>query len=135
MDLTLESDDEAPATPPRAPGTMLVELVFGIPGDTITAIVIGVLYMKGMNPGPTIFMNGGGQVYALFTVFFVANLIGFGLGPTAVALITDYGFGEDGALRHSLSIVASIVLPLSAIIVMSSMAAFRRAVDAAAEAE
>ncbi len=26
-------------------------LVFGIPGDSITAIVIGVLYMKGMNPG------------------------------------------------------------------------------------
>ena len=73
------------------------------------------------------------QATALY--FFVANLIGFGLGPTAVALITDYGFGEDGALRHSLSIVASIVLPLSAIIVMSSMAAFRRAVDAAAEAE
>jgi putative tricarboxylic transport membrane protein len=30
-------------------------LVFGIPGDSITAIVIGVLYMKGMNPGPTVF--------------------------------------------------------------------------------
>lgn len=73
------------------------------------------------------------QATALY--FFVANLIGFGLGPTAVALITDYGFGEDGALRHSLSIVAAIVLPLSAIIVLSSMAAFRRAVDAAAEAE
>lgn len=27
-------------------------LVFGIPGDSITAIVIGVLYMKGMNLGP-----------------------------------------------------------------------------------
>ena len=26
-------------------------LLFGIPGDTITAIAIGVLYMKGLNPG------------------------------------------------------------------------------------
>jgi len=31
--------------------------VFGIPGDSITAIVIGVLYIKGMNPGPTLFIN------------------------------------------------------------------------------
>jgi TctA family transporter len=27
-------------------------LIFGIPGDTITAIAIGVLYMKGLNPRP-----------------------------------------------------------------------------------
>src|SRR5436305_1239544 len=30
-------------------------LLFGIPGDTIAAIAIGVLYMKGLNPGPTLF--------------------------------------------------------------------------------
>ncbi|HEV2726684.1 MAG TPA: tripartite tricarboxylate transporter permease, partial [Solirubrobacterales bacterium] len=30
-------------------------LLFGIPGDTITAIAIGVLFMKGLNPGPTLF--------------------------------------------------------------------------------
>jgi putative tricarboxylic transport membrane protein len=30
-------------------------LLFGIPGDSITAIAIGVLYMKGLNPGPSLF--------------------------------------------------------------------------------
>ena len=38
-------------------GAWVPALVFGIPGDSITAIVIGVLYMKGMNPGPTVFMQ------------------------------------------------------------------------------
>ena len=33
-------------------GAWIPALVFGIPGDSITAIVIGVLYIKGMNPGP-----------------------------------------------------------------------------------
>ena len=33
-------------------GAWIPALVFGIPGDSITAIVIGVLYMKNMNPGP-----------------------------------------------------------------------------------
>ncbi|SOC57393.1 TctA family transporter [Chromohalobacter canadensis] len=65
-------------------GAWVPALVFGIPGDSITAIVIGVLYMKGMNPGPTIFMDGGGLVYALFTVFFIANLIMLPIGYIAI---------------------------------------------------
>ncbi|RAR62872.1 MULTISPECIES: tripartite tricarboxylate transporter permease [Halomonadaceae] len=65
-------------------GAWVPALVFGIPGDSITAIVIGVLYMKGMNPGPTIFMEGGGLVYALFIVFFVANLAMLPIGYLAI---------------------------------------------------
>ena len=38
---------------------------------------------------------------------FVANLIGLGLGPTAVALFTDYVFRSDDALRFSLVIVGT----------------------------
>ena len=37
-------------------GAWVPAIVFGIPGDSITAIVIGVLYMKGMNPGPMVFI-------------------------------------------------------------------------------
>ncbi|MDV6320056.1 tripartite tricarboxylate transporter permease [Chromohalobacter sp. HP20-39] len=65
-------------------GAWVPALVFGIPGDSITAIVIGVLYMKGMNPGPTIFMDGGGLIYALFIVFFIANLIMLPIGYVAI---------------------------------------------------
>jgi TctA family transporter len=35
-------------------GAWVPALVFGIPGDSITAIVIGVLFMKGLRPGPMI---------------------------------------------------------------------------------
>src|SRR5204863_7001732 len=34
-------------------GAWIPALVFGIPGDSITAIVIGVLYLKVWNAGPT----------------------------------------------------------------------------------
>jgi len=61
-------------------GAWIPALVFGIPGDSITAIVIGVLYIKGMNPGPAIFMNNVSQIYAVFLVFFVANLLMIPLG-------------------------------------------------------
>lgn len=61
-------------------GAWIPALVFGIPGDSITAIVIGVLYVKGMNPGPTIFIHTPELIYAVFIVFFLANLIMLPLG-------------------------------------------------------
>ncbi|MBF8642714.1 MULTISPECIES: tripartite tricarboxylate transporter permease [Pseudomonas] len=65
-------------------GAWVPALVFGIPGDSITAIVIGVLYMKGMNPGPTIFMDNSSMAYGLFIAFFVANLILIPVGYLAI---------------------------------------------------
>jgi putative tricarboxylic transport membrane protein len=67
-------------------GAWIPALVFGIPGDSITAIAIGVLYMKGMNPGPTIFLNNPENIYAVFIVFFLANLLMIPLGLLAIKL-------------------------------------------------
>ncbi len=65
-------------------GAWIPALVFGIPGDSITAIVIGVLYIKGLNPGPTIFMNNAVSLYAIFIVFILANLLMIPLGIAAI---------------------------------------------------
>ena len=65
-------------------GAWIPALVFGVPGDSITAIVIGVLYMKGMNPGPTLFIENPQNIYAVFIVFFVANLLMLPLGWLAI---------------------------------------------------
>ena len=65
-------------------GAWIPALVFGIPGDSITAIVIGVLYMKGMNPGPTVFNENPQLIYAVFLIFILANLIMFPLGWAAI---------------------------------------------------
>jgi len=61
-------------------GAWIPALVFGIPGDSITAIVIGVLYMKNMNPGPSLFTNNPQNIYAVFLLFIIANLIMLPLG-------------------------------------------------------
>ncbi|MBQ0822067.1 tripartite tricarboxylate transporter permease [Microvirga sp. HBU67558] len=55
-------------------------LLFGIPGDTITAIAIGVLYMKGLNPGPTLFTERASSMYALYIIFVLANILMIPLG-------------------------------------------------------
>jgi TctA family transporter len=55
-------------------------LLFGIPGDTITAIAIGVLFMKGLNPGPTLFTEKASSMYALYIIFIIANILMIPLG-------------------------------------------------------
>jgi TctA family transporter len=60
--------------------------VFGIPGDSITAIVIGVLYMKNLNPGPMIFINNPVAMYSIFIVFILANLLMVPLGYLTIKL-------------------------------------------------
>ena len=61
-------------------GAWIPALVFGIPGDSITAIVIGVLYMKNMNPGPSLFTNNPQNIYAVYLLFIIANIIMVPLG-------------------------------------------------------
>lgn len=60
--------------------------VLGIPGDSMTAIVIGVLFMKGLTPGPAIFQNQPTLIYGIFLSFILANLLLIPLGYSAIRL-------------------------------------------------
>lgn len=82
-------------------GAWIPALVFGIPGDSITAIVIGVLYIKNIIPGPMIFVNQADIVYAIFMLFFLANIIMVPFGWAAIKLAT-----------HILSVPREILMPL-----------------------
>ena len=75
-------------------------LVFGIPGDSITAIVIGVLYLKGLEPGPIIFVKTPELVYAIFLAFLLANL-----------LLVPLGWAVIRASRHLLRVPQALFLP------------------------
>lgn len=76
-------------------------LLFGIPGDTITAIAIGVLYMKGLNPGPTLFTEKASSMYALYIVFLVANIIMIPLGIMMIRMA-----------RYVLYLPRSLIMPV-----------------------
>lgn len=65
-------------------GAWVPAMVFGIPGDSITAIVIGVLYMKGLRPGPMIFEKSPEIVYAVYFAFILANLLLIPFGYLAI---------------------------------------------------
>ncbi|WP_293377645.1 MFS transporter [Phenylobacterium sp. SCN 70-31] len=63
--------------------------------------------------------------------FLVANLVGLGMGPTAMALVTDLVFGRDDALRYGIAIVTAVALPISAVILSLGLKAFARAAEQA----
>ena len=50
------------------------------------------------------------QLTAVFML--IAVLAGYTIGPAFVAMITDYVFGDDRALRYSLSIVSAVLTPI-----------------------
>ena len=59
-------------------------LVFGIPGDTITAILIGVLLVKGVVPGPALLTEQAPLLFGIYLIFIVANLLMLPLGYLAI---------------------------------------------------
>jgi sugar phosphate permease len=64
-----------------------------------------------------------GQASAVY--LFVINLIGLGLGPTAVALVTDYVFANDNSVGYSLLIVTGTAHAISALLLWTGLARFR----------
>ncbi|MDZ7267761.1 MAG: MFS transporter [candidate division KSB1 bacterium] len=64
------------------------------------------------------------QVSALY--LFVINLIGLGLGPTAVALITDFVFGDENCVRYSLIVVGTLALLPAALLFWLGLKPYRR---------
>jgi TctA family transporter len=88
-------------------GAWVPAIVFGIPGDSITAIVIGVLYMKGMNPGPMVFIMNPELIYAVFMAFFIANLA-----------LLPLGFGAIKLSRQILRIPRRVLMPMILIFCM-----------------
>ena len=67
-------------------GSWIPALVFGIPGDSVTAIVIGVLLMKNVTPGPKVFTDQAPLVYSIYLLFLLANLVLLPVGFAAIKL-------------------------------------------------
>lgn len=67
------------------------------------------------------------QISAL--MLFSTNLFGLAFGPSAVALITDFVFADDMALKYALALLPVIVCPLAAALVWQGMRDYRRSLQ------
>jgi putative tricarboxylic transport membrane protein len=56
-------------------GALVPTLTLGIPGDSVTAILIGALMVHGIRPGPRLFETEPQLVYAIFVGFFMVYVV------------------------------------------------------------
>ena len=66
-----------------------------------------------------------GQVMAL--TLLSVNLVGTGLGASFIAAITDFGFGDEGAIRYSIALSGISLLPVIVTIIGLGLPGYRRA--------
>jgi len=67
-------------------GAMVPMLTLGIPGDVVTAVMLGALILIGIRPGPLLFTQRPDIIYSLFVGFLVAQFVMFGLGVASARL-------------------------------------------------
>jgi MFS family permease len=68
-----------------------------------------------------------GQATAVYLL--IVNLIGLGVGPTAIALVTDHVFGFDAAVRYSLLIVPTAACVLAELLFLIGLRSYGPSLD------
>jgi len=108
-----------------------------MPTVTLTLTLIGIMtFLAGF--------NFGGGLAALQEItpnrmrasmsagyMLMVNLIGAAGGPFAIAIVTDYWYGDPQALPHAITIVCAIASPLSVAALLLGLRGYGRAIDGA----
>lgn len=89
-------------------GAWIPALVFGIPGDAVTAIVLGALMMYEIRPGPLIFEQNPGQIQNIFNIALITQVL---LLPCGYLGLKTFGW----ILKLPRSLVMNAVLVFSTV--------------------
>ena len=85
--------------------TMVPLLTLGIPGDNVTALLLGAFMMQGLRPGPTLFETSGPIVFGILIAMLFANVIFWVIGYYTIPL-----FSRVVTIKRSLLIPITIML-------------------------
>lgn len=86
-------------------GAMVPLMTLGIPGDVVTAVMLGALLIIGIRPGPLMFKEHPQVVNAIFAGMMTANLLMLGLGMLSVRLFPH-------VLKAPISILFPVIFAL-----------------------
>lgn len=94
-------------------GSLIPTLTLGIPGNSVTAILLGGLVIQGLKPGPDLFTIHGKTTYTLFAGFVIVNILMLILGLFAVRLFAKVSKVSDAVLIpiiFALSVIGSYAI-------------------------
>jgi len=94
--------------------TMVPLLTLGIPGDNVTAILLGAFVAQGLRPGPQLFEEQGATVFAILVAMVIANLLFLVIGYLSIPMFS-----------RLVTIKTSILIPLVIMFAFAGTYVFR----------
>ncbi len=94
--------------------TMVPLLTLGIPGDNVTAILLGAFVAQGLRPGPQLFEDQGATVFAILIAMVFANLLFVVIGYLSIPFFS-----------RLVTIKVSILIPLVVMFAFAGAYVFR----------
>ena len=94
--------------------TMVPLLTLGIPGDNVTAILLGAFVAQGLRPGPQLFEEQGAVVFAIQIAMVFANLMFLAIGYLSIPIFS-----------RLVTIKVSVLIPLVIMFAFAGTYVFR----------
>ena len=94
-------------------GSLIPTFTLGIPGESVTAVLLGGLLIQGLQPGPDLFTIHGKITYTFFAGFIVVNIFMLLLGLTGSKMFARISRVPDNyliPLIFSLSVIGSYAI-------------------------
>ena len=82
-------------------GALIPLLTLGVPGDIVTAIMLGALMIQGLAPGPLLFNDSPDIVYGIFSALSISNVLMLVMGLLAVRPLSKVLLVPTGVLMPS----------------------------------
>ena len=82
-------------------GALIPLLTLGVPGDIVTAIMLGALMIQGLAPGPLLFHDSPDIVYGIFSALSISNILMLVMGLLAVRPLSKVLLVPTGVLMPS----------------------------------
>ncbi|WP_305988378.1 tripartite tricarboxylate transporter permease [Roseibium sp. MMSF_3544] len=95
--------------------TLVPLLTLGIPGDNVTAILLGAFVAQGLRPGPQLFEEQGATVFAILIAMVLANLLFLVIGYLSVPF-----FARLVTLKNSILVPVVIMFAFAGAFVFRS---------------
>lgn len=86
-------------------GSLIPTLTLGIPGESVTAVLMGGLIIHGLQPGPELFTTYAGMTYTFFAGFVLVQFFMLGIG-----LLGCRGFAHIARLSDAILIPSIFLL-------------------------
>jgi len=79
-------------------GAMIPMMTLGIPGDTVTAVLMSALVIQGLQPGPFLFRDHMDVIYPIFSTMILSNFVMLAMGFALLPLTSHLAYVKKDVL-------------------------------------